>query len=128
MAHRPWVTPDEVKAYSEYPSVISRASAKLCVDISRAEQHVIAFTNNTFDELDVVPPPVKTAVILVAEAFAYNACLASREMQSETFDNYSYTAANATPIDVSLLDLSTLLDGFCKVKVKGDTTLRMRKL
>ena len=44
MAERPWATPAEVKAYTEYPSVSSRDNNKLTVDITRAEQYVISFT------------------------------------------------------------------------------------
>ena len=125
---RPWVQPSEVKTYTEYPSVKSRDDAKVAVDISRAEQYIIAFTNNDFSECEEIPEGVKTAVILVAEAYGYNACLAAREMKSEQFDDYSYTAADAEPIDIGALDIASLLEEFTVKKARNGVTLRMRKL
>lgn len=125
---RPWVQPSEVKIYTEYPSVKSRDDAKVAVDISRAEQYIIAFTNNDFSECEEIPEGVKTAVILVAEAYGYNACLAAREMKSEQFDDYSYTAADAEPIDIGALDIASLLEEFAVKKARNGVTLRMRKL
>lgn len=125
---RPWVQPSEVKTYTEYPSVKSRDDAKVAVDISRAEQYIIAFTNNDFSECEEIPEGVKTAVILVAEAYGYNACLAAREMKSEQFDDYSYTAADAEPIDIGALDIASLLEEFAVKKARNGVTLRMRKL
>lgn len=37
MPARPWITPEQVREYSETPEVVSRTDAKLAVDISRAE-------------------------------------------------------------------------------------------
>lgn len=128
VVQRPWVQPSEVKTYTEYPSVKSRDDAKVAVDISRAEQYIIAFTNNDFSECEEIPEGVKTAVILVAEAYGYNACLAAREMKSEQFDDYSYTAADAEPIDIGALDIASLLEEFAVKKARNGVTLRMRKL
>ena len=128
MASRPWVTPADVKEYTEYPSVQSRAEAKLAVDIARAEQYVISYTNNKFEELEEIPEGVKTAVILVAEAYAYNACIAAREMKSEQFDDYSYTVADTAGINLDLLDIAPLLEDYAIDKTKDNVTLRMRKL
>ena len=50
MAERPWATPEEVKEYTDYPSVKKRDDAKLKIDITRAEQYVISYTNNKFEE------------------------------------------------------------------------------
>ena len=128
MVNRPWVTPQEVKEYTEYPSVQSRADAKLSVDIARAEQYVIAFTNNKFEDFEEIPQSVKTAIILVAEAYAFNACIAAREMKSEQFDDYSYTAADAVAIDLDTLDIASLLEDYTVEKPRNGVTLRMRKL
>lgn len=127
---RPWVTPSEVKSYSEYPSVQNRADEKLQVDISRAEQYVISYTNNKFDsdDLTAIPQSVKTAVILVAEAYAYNASLSANDKKSETFDDYSYTIADAKPIDIATLDIAALLDDFAVTEARNGITMRMRKL
>ena len=102
--------------------------AKLKIDITRAEQYVISYTNNKFEDYETVPEQVKTAVILVAEAFAYNTALTSREMKSEQFDDYSYTISDAGPIDISGLGLGSLLEDFCVSEAKRGVTLRMRAL
>lgn len=131
MSNRPWVAPQEVKDYTEYPSVAKRADAKLSVDIARAEQYVISFTNNKFEDEEkypTVPDRVKTAVILVAEAYAFNACVAAREMKSEQFDDYSYTTADAQLIDIPSLDIAPLLEDYIIEETRNGITLRMRKL
>ena len=127
---RPWVSPEDVKAYTEYPSVQKRADSKLKIDISRAEQYIISFTNNAFDadELTETPEAVKTAVILVAEAYAYNATISANEMKSESFDDYSYTMADVTPIDISALDIAALLEGYTNPEARRGVSMRMRAL
>lgn len=128
MAKRPWATPEDVKNYTEYPSVKKRSDSKIAVDITRAEQYIISYTNNTFEDCEEIPPQVKTAVILVAEAYGYNTALTSREMKSEQFDDYSYTVADAEPIDILGLDLASLLEKYCNAEANSGVTLRMRAL
>ena len=127
MAKRPWVTPQEVREYSEIPAVQNRTDARLTVDIARAEQYVITYTHNTFEDLEEVPQEVKTAVILLAEAYGHNSVIVSRDVKSETFDDYSYTA-EASSIGVDGLDLAALLDGFVIAEPTNGVTLRMRRL
>lgn len=132
MAKRPWVTPAEVKAYTDYPTVQSRADKKLEIDISRAEQYVISYTHNKFDdeEYPEIPEPVKTAVILVAEMYAFNAAQGAEgkgAYKSETFDDYSYTLENTTAKLDNLL-LGPLLDGYTITQPKNAVTMRLRKL
>ena len=131
MATRPWVTPAEVTAYSDYTQVQSRPATKLAVDTSRAEQYVISYCNTDFTDYDAIPEPVKTATMLLAEAYAYNACAdarsGGRRMKSEAFDDYSYTSDDAY-ISIDDLDVKVLLDPFVKVAERGGVTLRMRKL
>lgn len=128
MANRPWATPEDVKNYTEYSSVKKRSDSKIAVDITRAEQYIISYTNNTFEDYEEIPTQVKTAVILVAEAYGYNTALTSREMKSEQFDDYSYTVADAEPIDLLGLDLASLLEEYCKAEANSGITLRMRAL
>lgn len=131
MAERPWVTPAEVIAYTDYKQVQERTEMKLKVDISRAEQYVIAYTNNDFIDIEVIPEPVKTAVILLAEAYAYNACAdarsGGRRMKSESFDDYSYSSDDAY-ISIEDLDVKVLLDPYVKVAARDGITMRLRKL
>lgn len=132
MAVRPWITPTDVTAYSDYKQVQQRTEAKLLVDISRAEQYVIAYTNNDFSEYEAIPQPVQTALILLSEAYAYNSCAdansGGRRMKSETLDDYSYTAADGAYFDIENLDVKVLLDPYVKVAARNGITMRMRKL
>lgn len=127
MADRPWVTPQEVKDYSEIPDVQQRSDTRLAVDIARAEQYVITYTHNTFADYEEVPQPVKTAVLLLAEAYGYNAAVAAKEVKSETFDDYSYTT-ESSQISIGTLDLAALLDDYVITEPRHSVTLRMRRL
>ena len=46
MPARPWITPEQVREYSETPEVVARTDTKLTVDISRAEQYILTYTHN----------------------------------------------------------------------------------
>ena len=131
MAARPWVTPEEVKAYTSQEDVQNRPDEKLAFDISRAELKVIAKTNNNFEDEEKypeIPEPVKMAVILLTEAYAKNAVEATRkQVKSETFDDYSYTAESSA-IDIEALDLDDLLGPYVLTTGRGKTVMRMRKL
>lgn len=127
MASRPWVTPDEVREYTAIKSVQERTDVRLSVDIARAEQYIISYTNNDFSEYEEIPQNVKTAVILLAEAYGYNAAVSAKEIKSETFDDYSYTAEN-TLISFDTLDIGTLLEKYVRVTPKGNVTVRLRRL
>ena len=136
MATKPWVTPQEVRDYSDRARVIERTDAKLTIDISRAEQYVINYTHNRFEDSEkypTVPEPIRTAVILIAEAYAayaadFGAGLGT--FKSESFDDYSYTTADTAYI-INNLDLAPLLDEFIEAengKVKNAVVMRIRKL
>ena len=127
MAFRPWVTPLEVRDYTEIKSVQERNDTRIAVDISRAEQYVISYTNNDFSDYEEIPQNVKTAVILLAETYGYNSVVSAKEVKSETFDDYSYTAENNT-ISFDTLGIKPLLEEFIKVKPKNGVTMRLRRL
>ncbi len=133
MAERPWALPRDVKEYTEIEAVQNRSKARLEVDIARAEQYVINYTNNQFTDYEEIPPPIKTAVILLAEAYAsYSSQLKKTgggALKAENFDDYSYTASDSTFEDlVKALDLDVLLDGYVIAKPRSGVTMRMRKL
>ncbi len=133
MAERPWVRPKEVKAYTDIEAVQQRKKEKQEVDIARAEQYVITYTRNRFEAYDKIPGPVRTAVILLAEAYAsYSNQLKKTSggaVKSETFDDYSFTAGEGTFEDmVKALDLAALLDDFVVPQASGNMTMRMRRL
>ena len=129
MATRPWVTPQEVREYSEVKSVQERTDARLAVDIMRAEQYIITYTHNKFADVEEIPSPVKTAVIILAEAFARSATskFVTEGVQSETFDDYSYTIADGS-VNYDSLGLAGLLDDFVIATPNCGVTLRMRRL
>ena len=126
MTARPWVTPQEVREYSELPAVQSRSEARLAVDIARAEQYVITYTHNDFAE-EALPLAVKTAVLLLAEFYAQNAVTSGQTIKSETFDDYSYTTETVAA-SIEKLDLAALLDDFVQVQPKCGVTMRVRRL
>lgn len=126
MAARPWVTPQEVREYSETAKVRERSDTRLAVDIARAEQYVMTYTHNKFDKCGAVPEAVKTAVLLLAESYGRNAVISAKGIKSETLDDYSYTAAEAVGADE--LDLAALLDEFVIVEPRNGITMRMRRL
>ena len=133
MAERPWVLPKEIKAYTDIEAVQQRKKDKLEMDIARAEQYVITYTHNRFEGSDKIPGPVRTAVILLAEAYASYANQLKKTgggaVKSETFDDYSYTAGEGTFEDfVKALDLAALLDDFVIKQASGTVTMRMRRL
>ncbi len=133
MAERPWVSPEEIREYTDRASVKERSDKKLAVDISRAEQYVINYTHCDFSDSDKypnIPEPIKTAVILLAEAYAASAVnfgAGGGTYKSESFDDYSYTAAETSFI-IENLNLKPLLDDFISPAAKNTVTFRMRKL
>lgn len=127
MAVRPWVTPHEVREYSEIKAVQERSDARLSIDIARAEQYVITLTHNDFKGYETIPTEVKTAVLVLAEAYAYNSALVSKDKKSETFDDYSYTSESSS-ISLDSLDIAALLDNYVITEPKNTMNMRLRKL
>jgi hypothetical protein len=127
MATRPWITPADVKDYTEFPKVKERSDPKLQLDIVRAEQYIISKTNNKFDDdaYPTIPEPVKLATILVAEFYANAAADDASKFESETFDDYSYTRSD---IKVEDLDLEPLLKDYVIVASKNQVSMNLRKL
>lgn len=136
MGTRPWITPQEVKEYSDFPEVQNREDKKLAIDIMRAENYVIKYTNNRFAEKDPqdndipIPDDVRVAVILIAEAYSYNAVLLLKQgtKKSETFDDYSYTVADTADINISSLELETLLNDHIIQKTSDTVAVKLRAL
>ncbi len=122
-----WITPDEVRDYTDIESVKKRSGSKLMVDITRAEQYIVTYTHNDFKEFEEIPAAVKTAALVLSEAYAHNSNISSKEKKSETFDDYSYTA-ESNLISIQSLDLAALLDEFVITKPNNGVTMRMRKL
>ena len=111
-----------------HKDVAGRKDEKLVFDIARAEMKVIHITNNKFADYEAIPEPVKMAIVLVAEAYAKNDIEASKKkIKSESFDDYSYTAEEAT-IDIDSLDLEGLLDDYIITKGSGRTVMKLRSL
>lgn len=133
MVERPWIKPQDVRDYTEVEAVQNRTDARLAVDISRAEQYIITYTHNKFTDYNEVPPPVKTATLLLAEAYAsyahYMKTTSGGAYKSETFDDYSYSTGESTLEElISALDLAALLDDFVVAQANASVTMRMRRL
>lgn len=133
MAERPWAMPEDVKSYTDFEDVLNRADIKLKKDISRAEIYVLSYTNNK-DLLDNtiypdIPEEVKTAVIILAEAYGHNAVEKTKTLKSETFDDYSYTAeSNSIDLNSVYDEIATLLEDFKKAKPNNLVNMSLRKL
>lgn len=127
MADRPWVTPDELRDYSEIKAVQNRTNARLRFDIARAEKYIIAYTHNDFSSFNKIPEEVSTAVILLAEAYANRAVAISNDKKSETFDDYSYTNSDSE-INFDSLDIAALLYDYMVKEPKNTMNMRLRKL
>ena len=70
---RPWVTPKEVREYSDLPSIHSRQDEKLEQDIQRAESYIIHYCNHDFSDEKYagdIPKDVRMAALLLAEHYA----------------------------------------------------------
>lgn len=128
MADRPWILPADVRRYSEIESVRKRSHEKLLIDIGRAEEYIIQYTGNRFDggEFPAIPAPVRTAALLLAEAYAHNAATSARLITKEKFDEYSYSAENSL-VDVDGLNIAALLRDYVMTG-KSDVKMKLRKL
>lgn len=133
MAARPWVTPEEIKEYTDFEDVAARTDTKLRKDIARAEIYILSYTNNKEllnDKLyPTVPEGVKTAVIILAEAYGHNAVEKTKTLKSETFDDYSYTSESNT-VDLNSIydEIAALLEDFKKAKSNNLVNMSLRKL
>ena len=151
---RPWITPQDVKDYSDDIAikgntitvtnkdgtttskviVPARTDTKIAFDIKRAEALIIKYCHHDFSDAEKypkIPDNVKTADILLAEAIAHNnylSTVAYSSYKSETFDDYSYTAGDNTAVSIDGLSLSSLLDEYVESRPKGDVFFRLRRL
>lgn len=128
---RPWVKPEQIKAYSSSPKVKERSDEQLAFDIARAEKYVIFHTHNKFDTDEYksgLPSDVTMAVILLAEAYAKQAIVQKDgSVSSETFDDYSYTIDTDSDIADSL-GLGLMLDEYVLSEDNGKVVMKLRKL
>ncbi len=126
MAVRPWITPLELKAYSDQESVLNRPDEKLVWDITRAELYIINKSNNRFDDDEKypeVPNEIKLATLLVAEYYA-NLAGNDKLYKTETFKDYSYTMADDALGDIDIDSL--IADHIVDESGVGSGTLRMK--
>ncbi len=126
MATRPWITPEEVKAYSDLEDVTGRSDAKLEVDIKRAEAYIIKYCGHDFSKYDDLPDDVRTADIILSEYYGHKQGSIGK-MKSETFDDYSYTSGESEYL-ISSLGIDVLLDPYVETQATGKITMRLRKL
>lgn len=130
MATRPWVTPQEIKDYTDFEKVMARTEPKLQTDIVRAENYIIHRTNNNFQDdqkYPGIPSDIKLATILVAEFYA-NIKDPQKRYQSETFEDYSYTISDGSDISVDDIDISALISPYICKEAVGTLDMKLRKL
>lgn len=133
MPTRPWITPADVIAYTEFQSVKDRDTTKLTYDIIRAESDIIQYTGNDFADEEtypVIPDEILLADKILAEHYALRALDEGRATgyKSEKFDDYSYTRFDkemAESLGIgSLLAPHIIPEGSSGTKVN----MRLRKL
>lgn len=124
MAVRPWVTPEELLAYTSDPSLKERSETQIQFDIARAEDYVEGYCNNRFDDNEKypeIPDKVRRAVILIAEMYAAKAQAAAEGKgtmyKSESLDDYSYTLEDSQAAIDNMI-IGPLLDPFIIQKVR----------
>ncbi len=117
MPKRPWITPDDLRTYSDDEGITNRPDEKLQIDISRAESYVLTCTHNRNllddEQYPEVPEAVRTATILIAEYYATTAS-STKGYSSESFDDYSYSKDTSFNL-FDELDINMLLYEFKKV-------------
>jgi hypothetical protein len=92
-----YITPADVKTYSEFGAVQNRPDSKLEKDILRSETEIFAYCGHKFDDAEKYPsgPPeeVRLAIILLAEYYALTSSDESfaKGYKSERIGNYSYS-------------------------------------
>lgn len=113
---RPWITPAQLRDFSDNSIVKNKSDAKLSAMITIAEGKIISYCHHDFsdEKYTDLPAEIITAVLIIADALSYNDSLrATNNVKSETFDDYSYTIENSEiPIDFSVLGVKSLLDPF----------------
>lgn len=128
--NRPWVSPEEVRDYTDSNKVKGRTDAQLKIDITGAESYVIFYTHNKFDQDpygDAIPEEVRMAVILLAEAYALkHIAQVSGNVASETFDDYAYTVDSGVDL-IDNLNIGPLLKPYV-IEDKGRVVMKMRRL
>ncbi|WP_206458700.1 protein YqbG [Anaerovorax sp. IOR16] len=131
MATRPWLTPEELKEYTDFEKVKNRSDGKLKTDITRAENYIIHRTNNEFpnEKFPEIPADIKLAALLVAEHYSVIASTAPQsEYQSETFKDYSYTKTTSIDKSVDDVDIDALISRYVILPTIGTVNLKLRKL
>lgn len=133
---RPFITPDDLIAYTTYESVKSRSTSQLEVDIARGELYAMHYCGQDFSDVEEDTPAAECLVLAVkilAEMYAYNAQLKTtivnesnggHSVRSESSQDYSYTYSSTEEDVISIQDLGieVLLEPLC-VRTHGDTEL-----
>ncbi|MDR3345183.1 MAG: DUF3199 family protein [Oscillospiraceae bacterium] len=128
MAAEIWLTPDELREYSNNKDVKKRTDLQLQMDIYRAKSYIVCYTHNSFDDAELLPEEVKIALLLIAEQYAIMSFNPNDGLKSETYDDYAYTRADKAGIDIEALGLDSLLDDWVIEPPKTGVTLKMQAI
>lgn len=129
MATRPWITPANVKDYTDLKDVNLRSDAKLEIDIKRAEAYIAKYCGHDFsdsEKYEEIPDDVKTADIILTEYYAHKQG-AIGKYKSENYDDWSYTSSEADYL-IKSLGIDVLLEPYVETGVSGKVNMRLRKL
>ncbi|MCD8146902.1 MAG: hypothetical protein LUD84_06455 [Clostridiales bacterium] len=118
---RPFITPDDLIAYTSYTVVFERDTTKLAADIARAEIFAMYYCNRDFSDVEEDTDEAESltlAVTLLAEMCTYNAAVkvsaansgsGGRAVKSESEKNYSYQFADIEESLLTLEDIGVLI-------------------
>lgn len=88
----PLISPQDLIDYTDNVKIKSRPENKILIDISRAYSKLVYLCGQDLLSFEELPPDIKTSLILYSEYYGYTSILsASSNMQTESFDDYSYT-------------------------------------
>lgn len=129
MSTRPWITVDDLSAFTEHEEVKNKSAVKTIVMIALAESKIINYCKQDFsnsEKYSEIPADVKNATLILADALCYNDSLQlTGKLQGETFDDYSYTIETVeVSTDFDILGISSLLAPYV-IDEKGNTFLQL---
>jgi hypothetical protein len=100
------ITPQELKDYSEFPTVKERDDKKLEFDILEAETYVEKELGKAITEFTPLPKKLKLALLKVGQFFALVNSDESmvKGFKSEKIGDYSYTLSDGTSMTMPNID------------------------
>ncbi|MGJ9460114.1 protein YqbG [Oceanobacillus sp. CF4.6] len=124
------ITPLELKAYTDFPTVKDREDSKIQSDILEAETHIEKKLGRPISDFDPLPEKMKLALLKVAQFFALINSDESmvKGFKSEKIGDYSYTLKDGTSL--AMPDVQDLISDYVAedTSTDGGFFMRMRSI